>query len=103
MAEVIGMAANNVDRFPSAYAPSTISDELNRLTEVLLAAFPPETLVTFTFDGRLRAHIDVRKREFVMFVETVLPTLEGGMFHSLSRGGTPRHPFYHRISALVRA
>jgi hypothetical protein len=57
----------------------------------------------FTFDGHLQVHIDVRKREHVLVVEMILPTLEPGLFQNISIGGTPRHPFYHRISARVQA
>jgi hypothetical protein len=103
MAEVIGMTAASVERFPGAFPAADVSDELNRILTLVRNACPPETIVTFSFDGRLQVHIDVRKREHVMFVELVLPTLEAGLFHGISLGGTPRHPFYHRISALVRA
>lgn len=103
MAEVIGMAAGNVERFPGAFPANPVSDELNRIMELLRSACPPETLISFSFDGRLQAHIDVRKREHVMYVEMVLPTLEPGLFEGISLGGTPRHPFYHRVSAQVRA
>lgn len=103
MAEVIGMTTGNVERFPGAFPPSPVSDELNRIMALLHGACPPEAAISFSFDGRLQAHIDVRKREHVLFVEAVLPTLEAGLFHGVSTGGTPGHPFYHRVSALVRA
>jgi hypothetical protein len=103
MAEVIGMATGSVERFPGAFSPAPVSDELSRIMALLQEACPPETIITFGFDGRLQVHIDVRKREHVMFVEMVLPTLEAGLFHGISLGGTPRHPFYHRVSAIVAA
>jgi hypothetical protein len=103
MAEVIGMTTGNVERFPGAFPATPVFDELGRIMALLQSVCPPESLVTFSFDGRLQAHIDVRKREHVMFVEMVLPTLEGGRFEGISIGGTPGHPFYHRISANVRA
>ena len=102
MAEVINMTGA-VERIPEAFPPSPVSDELNRIMALLRDACPPETVISFGFDGRLQAHIDVRKREHVMYVEMVLPTLEAGLFHGISIGGTPNHPFYHRVSALVRA
>jgi hypothetical protein len=103
MAEVIGMTASNVERFPGPFVENPISDELNRIMALLRDACPPEALISFSFDGRLQAHIDVRKREQVLFVEMVLPTLESGLFDGITIGGTPRHPFYHRVSALVQA
>jgi hypothetical protein len=102
MAEVIGRIAGGADRFSAPLQTSSVSDELNRIMELVRGACPPETYVTFSFDGRLQVHIDVRKREHVMYVEMVLPSLEQGLFHSISLGGTPRHPFHHRVSALVQ-
>ena len=103
MAEVIGMVASSVERFSAPLKASSICDELNRIMELLRGACPPETDVSFSFDGRLQVHIDVRKREHMMYVEMVLPTLEQGLFHGISLGGTPGHPFHHRVSALVQA
>jgi hypothetical protein len=103
MAEVIGMTASNVERFPGVFPASPISDELTRITALLRDACPPESLISFSFDGRLQAHIDVRKREQVLFVQMMLPTLEDGLFDGISLSGTPGHPFYHRISTAVHA
>ena len=103
MAEVIGMTASNVERFPGAFPASSVSNELNRIMALLRNACPPESLISFSFDGRLQAHIDVRKREEVLFVEMLLPTLEAGLFDGVSLSGTPGHPFYHRVSAAVHA
>lgn len=103
MAEVIDMTTGTVERFSETFAPSPVSDELNRIMALLRGACPPDTCISFSFDGRLQAHIDVRKREHVMYVEMILPTLEPGLFHGVSIGGTPRHPFYHRVSAFVSA
>jgi hypothetical protein len=103
MAEAISMTASNVERFPGAFPASPISDELNRITALLRNACPPESLISFSFDGRLQAHIDVRKREQVLLVQMMLPTLEAGLFDSISLSGTPGHPFYHRVSATVQA
>lgn len=102
MAEVINMTGA-MERIPEALPPSPVSDELGRIMKLLRDACPPESILSFSFDGRLQAHIDVRQREHVMYVEMVLPTLEPGLFHGVSIGGTPNHPFYHRISAFVRA
>lgn len=103
MAEVSGMTASNVERFPGAFPASAVSDELSRIRALLRNACPPESLISFSFDGRLQAHIDVRKREQVLFVQMVLPTLEAGLFEGISLSGTPGHPFYHRISTAVHA
>jgi hypothetical protein len=103
MAKVIDMTSSNVERFPGAFAASPISEELHRIMALLRDACPPESLISFSFDGRLQAHIDVRRREQVMFVELALPTLEPGLFDAICIGGTPRRPFYHRISATVHA
>jgi hypothetical protein len=101
MADVIDITASAIDRFPGRPAANPVTDELTRIMALLRDACPPESVISFTFDGRLQAHIDVRKREHVMLVEMVLPTLEDGLFRHVSIGGTPGHPFYHRVSAQV--
>jgi hypothetical protein len=101
MAEVIGMVASGGERFPASPGNRPVCDQLDRIVEMLRRACPPDTEITFSYDGRLQVHIDVRKREHVMYVEMVLPTLEPGLFDGVSLGGTPRHPFHHRVSALV--
>jgi hypothetical protein len=103
MAEVLGIATGKRERFASPHRPRPVSDELNRVAALLRNACPPDTCVGFSFDGRLQVHIDVRKREHVMFVEMILPQLEGGLFQQISIGGKPGHPFYHRISAVIEA
>jgi hypothetical protein len=102
MADVIDMASAGAERYAGA-SQSPVRDELSRIMGLLHHACPPESYVSFTFDGRLQVHIDVRKREHVTLVQTALPRLNAGLFHSINIGGTPRHPFYHRVSALVEA
>jgi hypothetical protein len=103
MAEGLTLVPGNVERFPDTIRPATISDELSSLANLLREACPEDACISFSFDEKLQAHIDVRKREHVMFVQMMLPTLRPGLFHGISLGGTPHHPFYHRISALVQA
>lgn len=80
---------------------TAVTDELNRILTMLCDVSPKGATISFDFDGRLHVHIDVRRREEVTLLESVLPSLGGGLFHSVSRGATPHHPFFHRISALV--
>ena len=103
MAEIIGMATGTVERFPGTFPSTAVSDELGRLSDLLRSVCPPETQISFSFEGRLQVHLDVRQREHVMFVKMVLPTLEAGRFEDITIGGKPGHPFHHRISANVRA
>lgn len=103
MAEVIGMTTGTVERFPGAFPSTSVSDELSRITELLRSVCPPQTQISFSFEGRLQVHLDVRQREHVTFVKMVLPTLEAGRFDGLTVGSKPGHPFHHRISASVRA
>lgn len=103
MAEVIGMATATVERFPSAFPSTSVSDELSRITDLLRSVCPPDTQIGFSFEGRLQVHLDVRQREHVMFVKMVLPTLEGGRFDAITSGSKPGHPFHHRITANVQA
>jgi len=103
MAEGLTLVPGNVERFPDTLRPTAVSDELSNLAKLLREACPDGAYISFSFDDRLQAHIDVRKREHVMLVQMILPTLKPGIFHGISLGGTPHHPFYHRISALVQA
>lgn len=103
MAESLGGIVGNVERFPGSYSPTLVTDELNRILVSLRQSFPDAAHISFDFDGHLHLHIDVRKREQVTLVQAALPTLAAGQFHSLSIGGTPNHPFLHRISAIVEA
>jgi hypothetical protein len=103
MAEALSMASGSVERFPFTPGSTSVTDELIRIGDIVRGACPPDATIGFSFEGRLQLHIDVRKREHVLFVETVLPTLGAGLFSGLSVGSTPGHPFHHRISAVVAA
>ena len=94
-------AFGSVERLPAASQSTLVTDELNRVLAMLREACPKQSQISFDFDGRLHVHIDVRKREEVILVEAMLPTMGLGLFHSISRGETPHHPFFHRISAIV--
>lgn len=94
--------SGNVEPFPQE-RHTTATDELNRILAILRDICPRDAHISFDFDGRLHVHIDVRNREEITVIEATLPTLGHGLFHSLSRGSTPHHPFFHRLSALVSA
>jgi hypothetical protein len=91
----------SVERLPTASHSAVVSDELNRVLAMLRESCPKQSQISFDFDGRLHVHIDVRKREDVILVEAILPTMGLGLFHTISHGETPHHPFFHRISAIV--
>ena len=101
MPEVLS-TSDNVEAFPQERQP-TVSDELSRILALLRDTCPTGSHISFDFDGRLHVHIDVKNGEAVSVVEAILPTLGPGLFHSLSRGKTPNHPFFRRVSALVEA
>ena len=98
---VDSIITGSVERLPVALQSTTITDELNRILTMLREACPAMAKISFDFDGKLHVHIDVRKREDVTLIEAMLPSLGLGLFHSISRGDTPHHPFYHRVSAQV--
>jgi hypothetical protein len=100
MATLSDSGETTVQPFP-ALNSTVVTDELNRILTMLRDVTPKGAVISFDFDGQLHVHIDVRRREEVTLLEAVLPSLGGGLFHSLSRGGTPYHPFFHRLSALV--
>lgn len=91
----------HVEHFPKVPADRSLSDQLRQLREMLRSEFPDAEGVSLSFDGQLRAQIDIRKGEEILFVETKLSSLAGGMFSNIQRGPSPHHPFLHRISALV--
>ena len=78
-----------------------VSEELGRLTRILREVCPPESVISFEYDGALRLNIDVRRVEDVARIEALLPSLCGGIFHGAQRRLTARHSFFHRISAIV--
>lgn len=78
-----------------------VSEELGRLTRILREICPPESVISFEYDGTLHLNIDVRRAEDVARIETLLPSLCGGIFHGTQRRLTARHSFFHRISAMV--
>jgi hypothetical protein len=92
----------SVQRLPQAVQSTTISDELRRILDLLQGAFPNATKISFEYDGRLHAHIDLRSMEEITVVEERLPFLGGGrLFSEPRRGKTPNHTFHHRVSAIV--
>lgn len=93
---------STVEPFPGQRS-TAVTEELTRILNMLREASPADATISFDFDGQLHVHIDVRRREEVTLLEATLPLLGGGLFHSLGRGATPHHPFFHRVSALVAA
>ena len=80
---------------------SVVSDELIKLTDLLHSVCPSEAVITFEFAGALHVHIDVRTLEDMTRLETLMPSLGGGVFHDIQRGLAARRSFFHRLSASV--
>lgn len=100
MTTTTGAATNVIEAFPPQHG-TPVTAELNRILTMLREACPRGATISFDFDGRLQVHIDVRQREDVLQIQGMLPVLGGGLFHSVSVGATPNHPFFHRITAFV--
>jgi hypothetical protein len=100
MSKISGTGDTTVQPFPARHS-TAVTDELNGILAMLRDIAPKDGVISFDFDGQLHVHLDVRRREEIMLLESVLPALGGGLLHSLSRAATPHHPFFHRISALV--
>lgn len=99
-------AITNVAQFRQAALDRTagslpVSAELEALQQVVEAACPPSSIVSFVFDGNLRVAVDVHTFEEASQVADALPSLAGGVFHDVSRGNTPGMSFRRRVSALV--
>lgn len=92
---------DSVERLPGLRSSNLVSDELNKILTLLQDACPRDAQICFCFDGQLRVHIDVRVGEDLTPLQTLLPTLGAGLFHSVVRGATPHRSFFHRISAVV--
>lgn len=90
----------SVERLPEQRS-TVITDELNKILDMLTGACPQGAVISFDFDGRLHVHIDVHSFEDMLKVEGILPILGGGTFHDISRGDTPHRSFHHRLSAIV--
>lgn len=90
-----------VERFPVKQRQPIVSDELGRIKEALLAACPPEAVVSFHYEDDLNVHIDVRNVEHMTIVEAMLPGVSPGLFTDLQRGRSPQRPFFHRVSARM--
>lgn len=90
----------SVERLPEQRS-TVITDELNKILDMLTGACPKGAVISFDFDGRLHVHIDVHSFEDLLKVEGILPILGGGTFHDTSRGDTPHRSFHHRLSAIV--
>ena len=103
MSNILKVHPGDYRRFPAPTHPTPITDELNRIARLLRAEIPRNATISFEFIRELRVHIDLAKREDVSSVENLLPNLGAGLFHSLSRGATPRRTFFHRVSALVNS
>lgn len=101
MAHALRRHTDNVERLPTGFASTAVSDELTRITNLLRGACPPDATIGFEFAGRLQVNIDIRKREDVLLIQTVLPTIEAGLFRNIGLGNTPNRAFFHRITADV--
>jgi hypothetical protein len=103
MGEVIDFEREIVEQSASKPRPTPVTDQLNKILALLRQRCPPNCHISFDFNGQLHVHVDVRNREEVAATELILPTMGDGLFHSLKRGATPRHPFFHRVSAIIAA
>ena len=86
---------------PAPTGARPVSDELDRIGKVVRSLCPKDTLISFEYDGRLHMHLDIRGLEEVARMETLLPTLEGGIFSDFQRGLVDNRPFLHRLTVRV--
>lgn len=90
-----------VERLP-VQPPVSITEELSKLLAMVRAHAADDAKIGIDFDGKLHLRVDVRDGEHVKALAEVLPTLgTGDIFHRIEVGATPRHPFSHRVSALI--
>jgi hypothetical protein len=101
MGHALRRLTDNVERLPTGFTSTAVTDELARITNLLRTVCPADATIGFEFGGRLVVNIDIRKREDVMLVQAVLPAIEPGLFRELALGNTPGRAFFHRICAEV--
>ncbi len=101
MSEGQTSADPNVEQMPAPAKSAIVSDELNRIAGAVRAIAPRDAAISFEFSRKLEINIDVRTLEDVARLETLLPTLCGGIFSRVERGPVDNHPFLHRLTALV--
>jgi hypothetical protein len=92
---------SNVRTLPLPVGAADLSDALGKLIGELRSHAPADAAVTLLFDGRLHINIDVRNLDDVARLEFLLPALCGGIFSNVQRGLVDKHPFLHRLTALV--
>lgn len=63
----------SVERLPEQRS-TVITDELNKILDMLTGACPKGAVISFDFDGRLHVHIDVHSFEDLLKVEGILPS-----------------------------
>jgi hypothetical protein len=95
-------AGRNVEQLFGLPDPAPVSDELQKLTDMLAPLCPKDCIIRFEFDGKLRLHIDVRRFEEIAALEALLPAMWGGIFYDVQRGIAEKHSFFHRLTAVVR-
>lgn len=96
-----GAPAAKVEQIFGSPDSTPVTDELQRLTNVLQSLCPKESVIRFEFDGKLHLHLDLRRFEDMTTVEALLPTACGGIFHNVQRGMAENHSFFHRLTAIV--
>lgn len=99
-AELPADGPTNVESMFASQA-TPISDELGKLTAMLAQLCPPDAVIGFQYDGKLRLSIDVRRFEEMTTIEAQLPLLYGGIFQEVQRGSPGHGSFFHRLSAIV--
>lgn len=92
---------SSLEAFPGKVRSTEISVELNRLRNMLRHEFPDAEKITFSFEGELQAHIDIRDACSIRLTELRLARLGGGIFQRIRHSRTPNRPFLHRVNSLV--
>lgn len=99
-AEIL-LKAGTVEQFPAQKLSTLVSDELNRILDLLWREVPDPVKISFEFEAKLFVHIDVRTVEDVSLTKAKLQNLGGGLFTDIRHGKTPHRAFLHRVSAVV--
>src|SRR3546814_7862568 len=74
----------SVERLPDQRS-TLLTDELNKILDMLTSACPEGAIISFDFDGKLHVHVDVHSFEDILKVEGALPILGGGIDRKSTR------------------
>jgi hypothetical protein len=101
MASISPIIETNVAELNPNGRVGPIADHLSALKAQVARFTPSDADIHFTFDHRLRIHVDVRSMEDALAVQSAIEAFGVGNFRDVSRSSVPCHAFRRRVSAVI--